>query len=171
MITEYRVPGSDGGEFVLFVPTGAGFPVALLADPAFFNGCVWGYEQSFLEEDETWTPLQVTNWLFQGLAGKPYDADEAAYSWYVGFLLGGLSSLAHRDRLLALVGMAHLCFLLVHIPAAVGEAYAQACSDASCLHNEVLGIYRARVREWKAQGVDTWDAFRLALGEVHLWQR
>jgi len=151
---------SDGQNISLLVP--AHLPLSVLAAPAFKEGCEWGYTESGSEE---WTIPQMVNEIYQTLREELDDeVDLRFYAWAVGFLLGSLTSLAETDRILALVGMAHLCFLLSFIPLDSTLSWPPyGLLRARFLHNHALKAYRAHVRTCREQGMSFSEAQRLAL--------
>ncbi len=81
----------------------------------------------------------------------------------MGFLLGSLMILAEEDRQLALVGMAHVCFLVSLVPGRAHTGFKRMLSEAGVVHDVVVRVYRASVRVLKEQGVCVSEARRLAL--------
>jgi hypothetical protein len=85
-------------------------------------------------------------------------------AWTVGFLLGDLAQLVETERTLALVGIAHLCFLLSCIPHDTSSCDRHRhLAGISAMHNQTIWAYRARVRLYRGEGKGFQDAQRLAL--------
>jgi hypothetical protein len=149
----------------LLVP--AHMPLALLADPDFKQGCRWGslaYEDK-AEAGEVWSVPTVVNFIYWGLERELVgERGPGRYTWVVGFLLGYLAGLAETERLLALVGIAHLCFLLSSLPFEVWS-----CNPKKCVrqmehpHRSAIRAYRARVRFYREQGKSFQEAQHLSL--------
>lgn len=155
----------DGEDVDLLVPGPVWLPLALLAHPDFRDGCEAGF---FCSGDEfSGTPASLVNEVFRNFTGGMISEDVEGphpscevYPWNVGFLIGDLSWLASRHRLLARVGLAHLCFLLRVLP---GLPRPQMLSEARSLHNEAVKAYRLRVRAYKQLGMSVKEARWLAL--------
>ncbi len=147
-----------GFDFVLVVPGLADLPVSLSHALAFCEGAAAGYDygDGFAE-----TPVQVANAVYRDFAVELHRG--GTYSWIVGFILGCLAALAEEDRQLALVGMAHLCFLVAHVPDRSRPLFSHLLHDVSHLHNAVLRVYRGRVRALKERGMAIEEAWRAAL--------
>lgn len=158
-VTERRLSSSVSGSFCVLVPASRVLSEELLAHPDFEAGAAFGYGAGF--EEESYTPAQLVNALAGNFWRDLYAG--ASYAWAAGFTLGMLSAIAEGDRLLALVGMAHFCFLLSLVPNVMGDALLRALGHAACLHKLVLGAYRERIRALKSQGASFAEACRLAL--------
>jgi hypothetical protein len=66
--------------------------------------------------------------------------------------------------MLALTGLAHYCFLLPFFPLDGTQSWPlYRLFRARHLHNDVLRIYRARVRVYREQGTSFSESQRLAL--------
>ena len=109
------------------------------------------------------------NWTYNTLNEDLYDEqawDELGLhlpAWMVGWVLGNLAWLAQTERTLALVGLAHLCFLLPFLT--LDAPFWPPCSlrRADFLHREALCAYRKQVRAYREQGRSFVEAQRLAL--------
>src|SRR5260370_7084497 len=84
--------------------------------------------------------------------------------WQVGWLLRDLTRLAETDRLLAHVGMAHLCFLLAHFaPERPSDWPGYQLYHIYTLHDRTVKDYRSRVRVYREQGKSYDESQHLAL--------
>src|SRR5713226_1753662 len=105
---------ATGEEYALLVPIH--LPLALFLDAMFKDGYECGY--LYGELDEGWTIPRIVNWTYYTIQDELYE--EEAWeelglhlpAWVVGWVIGDLAGLAETERTLALVGLAHLCFLL-----------------------------------------------------------
>jgi len=150
---------SEGGfDFVLVVPGPADLPASLVHASAFHEGAAIRYDWS---EGLDGTPVQLANTIYRDFRAELHRG--GSYSWVVGFLLGGLAALAEENRQLALVGMAHLCFLVAHVPDRSSPAFFRLLREVDCLHGAVLRAYRGRVRALKERGMAIEEAWRAAL--------
>lgn len=135
-------------------------PLSIFTHPVFKEGYEWGYSEGD-PEDEEWTVPKLLNEVYHLLDGLR-DEDEPDFCpWTLGFVLGELASVAEQDRILALTGLAHYCFLLSFI-----ERWSYpflSLLRARWPHDEALKAYRARVRVYKGQGMGFIEAQRLAL--------
>ena len=59
-----------------------------------------------------WTVPKLVNEIYWNLEELCHKHEPDFYPWALGFLLGELASIAERDKMLALTGLAHYCFLL-----------------------------------------------------------
>lgn len=146
-LTAYGMRSDRGEEFSLLVP--AQLPFSLMRATAFQDGAAFGY--GYGDEMGT-TPIQVVNAVHRDFCGELCQG--GTYAWIVGYLLGCLTMLAENDRRLALVGMAHLCFLVASVPDCAHVAFSQALSDVEMVHNALVRVFRGRVRVFREQGVD-----------------
>jgi len=113
-ITTLQAHLSTGEKYSLLVPLH--LPLALLSDPMFKEGYESGYLEGELDEEQM-VP-RIVNWTYYTIQDELYE--EEAWeelglhlpAWIVGWVLGSLASLAEVERTLALVGLAHLFFLL-----------------------------------------------------------
>src|SRR6266567_7445457 len=113
-VTSLQAHLSSGEEYSLLVPVQ--LPASILTDPMFQEGYEWGYLDGELEAE--WSVPHLVNWTYNTLSQELWD--ERAWealglhlpAWIVGWVLGDLARLAGTERTLALVGLAHLCFLL-----------------------------------------------------------
>ena len=80
-------------------------------------------------------------------------------------MLGDLAWLAETERTLALVGLAHLCFLLPFLSLWLDSPFWPPCSlhRAHFPHTQALRAYRAQVRTYREQGKSFAQAQRLTL--------
>jgi hypothetical protein len=86
------------------------------------------------------------------------------YAWTIGFLLEDLMQLAETERTLALVEIAHLCFLLSCIPHDTLPCdRRRRLMGMHSMHDQTIWDYRARVRLYRGEGKCFQDAQRLAL--------
>lgn len=161
----------DAPAFKLLVPGPEHLPTSLLIDPEFERGAIVGYGVADLEVEfsdlPVISPAHVANWVY-----KSFDWDVChgeSRAWLVGYLLGALSSLAENDRALALVGIAHLSFILALVPSLPEPSLYRALSDAGFCHDQSVRAYRSNVRAHKEAGCDLPMAQRFALADyAHL---
>lgn len=156
---------SNGLDISLLVPAHL-LPI-LLSDAEFKDGYEYGYFGGDAEEE--WTVAQVVNHIYVNLYKELVGVRSPnVYNWVVGLLLGSLADLAERKRTLALVGMAHLCFLLACVPldAWLSDNSQRLVQQMDALHHSALRAYRARVRLSREQGMSFSEAqlFALARG-------
>jgi hypothetical protein len=154
-----------GEEYSLLVPIH--LPLALFIDPLFKDG----YECGYLEGDvtEEWSVPRLVNWTYNSFNEEFYSElawDELGLhlpAWTVGWILGSLAQLAETDCILALVGLAHLCFLLPLLT--LDSTYWPPCNlrRADFLHRLALRSYREQVRIYREQDKSFADAQLLAL--------
>ncbi len=159
-LCELQVRFDESHVFQLLTPGPDDLPVSLLADPDFRKGCLFGYGNS--EGFASFSPVQLANYLHRDWCANLH-AGDASYAWCAGHTLGLLSGIAEEDRLLALVGIAHFCFLLACVPHRSHPAFDRMLQEVSFLHNIALRAYRERVRALKAGGMAIEEAWRLAL--------
>jgi hypothetical protein len=162
----------DDEEITVQVPVQ--IPPSLLYHPS----CEEGYGWSWLDEqekkgkpEEEWTVPRLLNSIYDDLTDtsdfRDPDTDEVWPDFLpctVGWLLRTLHHVAETDHTLALVGMAHLCFLLfplTHPRPSDWPRYKPYL--ASQMHQEAITAYRARVRAYRHQGKSFYKAQRLAL--------
>ncbi len=156
---------STGEECSLLVPVH--LPPSLLTDPACQGGYEWGYLEG--ELDEEWSVPRIVNWTYNTLHDELWDKEAwetlgaHVSAWIVGWLLGSLARLAETERTLALVGMAHLCFLLPFLSLDAPSWPPRGLYRAHFPHTEVLRAYRGCVRTYREQGKSFTEAQRLAL--------
>jgi len=165
-----HAPLSDGQEVFLLVPTH--LPLSVLNDPAFQDGYERNYYSEEEAEEEEWTVSQLVNQIYSNLRGDLCGKLGSLFGevapdfgpWEVGWLLRDLTRLAETDWTLALVGIAHLCFLLSFLPQDPPSSWPPAgLLRARGPHNDALKDYRARVRDYREQGKSFDEAQRLAL--------
>lgn len=161
-LVEVTMQSEYGPDFGLLVPGFADFPMHLSEQTAFHDGAGAGY---YLGEHLGETPLQVANTIYR-IFSDDFEIGDA-FTWIVGYLLGCLAVLAQQDRQLALVGMAHLCFLISCISEPSSFLLSHALGLADILHREVLQAYRAQVQVLKAQGFCLEEAWWAALSASH----
>ncbi len=164
-ITLLQAHLSSGEECSLLVPIH--LPLSFFIDPMFKEGYEWGYLDGELEAQ--WSVPHLVNWTFNTLSQELWD--ERAWealglhlpAWIVGWVLGDLARLAETERTLALVGIAHLCFLLPFL--SLDTPFWPPCSvqRAHFPHTQALRTYRAQVRTYREQGKSFAEAQRLAL--------
>jgi len=163
---------STGEEYTLPIP--AQMPRSILDDPAFRDG----YEYNYLSEEEgdkeeEWTTMvtrmvnHIHTCLMEACFWRDLETGEVVSDflpWQVGWLLRDLTRLAETDRLLAHVGMAHLCFLLAHFaPERPSDWPGYQLYHVYTLHGRTVKDYRSRVRVYREQGKSYDEAQRLAL--------
>lgn len=148
----------DAPCFKLLVPGPHSLPTSLLIDPDFQEGAIYGY----LNDDPGETPAGVANWVWKEFYRTMRD-DANARGWCVGWILGALSRLAETHRALALVGIAHLAFVLSLVPSLPEPSIFPALCDAHFYHNELIRAFRSEVRNYKASGLTFSDASYAAL--------
>lgn len=163
--TTLRAHLETGEECSLLVPLH--LPLALFIDPMFKDG----YECGYLEGDvtEEWSVPRLVNWTYNSFNEEFYSElawDEFGLhlpAWTVGWILGSLAQLAETERTLALVGLAHLCFLLPLLT--LDSTFWPPCNlrRADFLHRQALRAYRTQVRTYREQGKPFAEAQRLAL--------
>jgi|SRR5579859_1469277 len=152
-------------QICLLVP--AHVPLSVLNDPEFKRGCEWG---SLAAEDEAeagvvWSVPKVLNSIYLWLARELWgERDRGRYAWMVGFLLGYLAGVAETESVLALVGIAHLCFLLACIPLEEWSCNPKArLGQMEKVHRDAIRAYRVHVRLYREHGKSFQEAQRLAL--------
>jgi hypothetical protein len=152
---------SNHQQICLLVP--ADLPPSVLNHPQFREGYEWGYLEC--DTAREWSVPQMVNAIYLALHRELQGEQRLSrYAWAVGFLLGDLASLAERERTLALVGIAHLCFLLACIPLDACSLYPDDClMHMSAPHADALRAYRAEVRSYREQGKSFQEAQCLAL--------
>ncbi len=152
---------AEGQEMALLLP--AHLPTSVHTHPAFQEGCVWGYTEGVYTDE--WSVPRLLNDLYAQLSDLfAEEEDTEDYPWTVGLLLGDLSRLAERDRTLALVGLAHLCFSLCLLKADKPTDWPfRTPLHARVWHNRAVKAYRAQVRVYREQGKNYQQAQRLAL--------
>src|SRR5579859_1123202 len=109
---QVRLPNDQ--QICLLVP--ARLPHSVLNRTLFSEGCRWG---CFASEDEAEAAAReersvpkLLNSISLALHAELWgERNRDDYAWVIGFLLGKLTSLAATERMLALVGFAHLRFL------------------------------------------------------------
>jgi hypothetical protein len=149
--------------FTLLVPAQEQAVAALLVHPDFQEAAIDGY---LLASDPGDTPARIVNWVWNELDGALLE-EANARPWFAGWLLGVLARVAETDRVLALVGIAHLVFLLSFLPDGSPDDLYMHLSRAHFQHGQAVRAYRAEVRELKAQGADFFHASRAALAGRH----
>jgi len=86
-----------------------------------------GYERNSFteegEEDKEWSTVShMVNLIYSKLLGKSFEdlvtseVEPSFGAWEIGWLLRDFTRLAETDRMLALTGIAHLCFLVSFLP-------------------------------------------------------
>jgi hypothetical protein len=156
---------SYGRQIRLLVP--ASLPHSLLSHPKFKDGYESGYLDGGTEEE--WTILQVVNHIWVTLYTELLNEwSPSTYAWIIGYLVGDLAYLAETESMLASVGMAHLCFLLISIPQDTPSCdCTRRLMSMDSPHHEAVRAYRARVRFYRETGMSLQDAQRKALeGDV-----
>ena len=164
-LTTLPVQLSTGQACTLLLP--AQLPPFLMNDPQFTEG----YEAGYLnpETEEKWSVPQIVNWTYHFMQSE-LCCEEAweglglhLPAWVVGCALGDLAGLAEIERTLALVGLAHLSFLLPFLTLD-SRFWPQAhFYRADYPHRLALRDYRARVRSYREQSKSFEEAQRLAL--------
>lgn len=135
---------ADRPLFALWVPRTLSACISL--EDAFHEGAAFGYFEVDVHEeleDGIVQPASLVHWVWETLSWEVSHGDSSAY--IVGFVLGVLSSLAHLDRDLAHVGIAHLSFLLDLLPPHAPVSLGQVLGDAGLLHDVAVREYRARI--------------------------
>ena len=153
---------SDGQDIPLLVP--AHLPLSLLSDLQFKDGYEWGRFRADIEEG--WTIPHMVNHIYHTLRAELCgECTLSTSAWAVGFLLGNLIGLAKTERTLALVGIAHLRFLLACISLDIwlSDRFHRLIQQMDSLHITAIRAYRARVRLSRAQGISFSEAQFLAL--------
>lgn len=107
-LVEVPMQSISGDDFRLLVPGPAHLPVSLVDAEAFREGACAGYAYG-AEWVRMKTAVAVANLVCWSLFWNISHGE--SYEWTVGLTLGGFALLAEEDRQLALVGIAHLCFL------------------------------------------------------------
>ncbi len=163
---------SDGEECTLLMPSR--LPSSILNDPAFGDGYEWNYatEEEGGEEEE-WTTIvtRLVNHVYTSLTDDRFyrDLDTGKVRpdfllRQVGWLLRVVTRLAETDRTLALVGIAHLCFLLPLLTQERPSDWPRyEPYHARILHDRAVKAYRGRIRGYREQGKSFDEAQRLAL--------
>lgn len=163
-VTWLDVDPLDAPAFKLPVLVSPDLPALLLRRSRFRDGAIVGYEVTDLGEEIGGAgplPVRVANWLWRAFSWDLLHG--SSYAWTVGYLLGALAFLAETDRELALVGLAHLSFLLSLVPNVPHPLLSLALHRAGASHNLAVRDYRAKVRTLREQGMDLLQASRLAL--------
>ena len=157
-LVDMSIVPEEGEEFVLWVPQPISARSALVQAAHFQEGAGYGYY-----EVQEWgvTPVMVANRVWQAFSRDLLHG--GSYEWVVGSILGGLTRLMQEDHQLALVGMAHVCWLVSVVPGRMHREFYQALEEAGEVHTIVMKAYRERVRALKEQGVVVAEAWRLAL--------
>jgi hypothetical protein len=163
---------STGDECSLLLPVH--LSQSITAHPAFRDGYEWNYlseEEGDEQEDWTTTVTRLVNHVYSSLTDTCFYRDLGTgevipgfLPWQVGWLLRDLTRLAETDRVLAYVGIGHLCFLLLLLiqdRLVNWPRYEPYRSDI--LHTRAVKAYRARVRFYREQGKNYDEAQRLAL--------
>lgn len=135
--------------------------------PIFQEGYEWGYTETDPEE-EAYTVPKLLNEIFAMLDELRFIEEPDFGPWTVGFVLGELARLAEQDRLLALTGLAHYCFVLSFLPTGNWGYPFLHLMWARDFHTTAMKAYRARVRVYRGQGKSCIEAQRLALVENEL---
>jgi hypothetical protein len=151
---------ATGEECSLLVPLQ--LPITLFIDPMFKEGYECGYLDGDVEAE--WSVPHIVNWRYNSFNDELYDErawDELGLhlpAWMVGWVIGDLARLAETQRTLALVGLAHLCFLMPFLTTDVDAPYWPPCHlrRADFPHRQALRAYRE-------QGISFAEAQRLAL--------
>jgi hypothetical protein len=130
-----------------------------------------GYEAGYLspETEEAWSIPQLVNWTYHFIQ-RELHSEEAwndfglhLPAWVVGCVLGDLAGLAETERTLALVGVAHLSFLLPFLTFDSPFWPPVNLYRADFPHRVALRTYRTRVRSYREQGKSFAEAQQLAL--------
>lgn len=161
-VTEQACQLPNGLEYTLLIPQG--LPSIVLDNPDFLQDCEFGYSSC---DDLLPSPMALANWIYTLLQDDFHlpNAHEAfhPYPSIAAFAVGWLSALAETDRTLALVGLAHLLFLLSYMPATDSLPILQReLGHAWYRQKQALQDYRARVRDLRAQGVELQAAYQQA---------
>lgn len=160
-----RVRLSTGETIAFFLPPSVS--LAILMHPIFQEGYEWGYTETDPEE-EAYTVPKLLNEIFAMLDELRFIEEPDFGPWTVGFVLGELARLAEQDRLLALTGLAHYCFVLSFLPTGNWGYPFLHLMWARDFHTTAMKAYRARVRVYRGQGKSCIEAQRLALVENEL---
>jgi len=102
------------------------------------------------------------NGIYWNLADLCHKKEPDLCPWTLGFLLGELASVAERDRMLALSGLAHCSFLLSFISLDPPSWPFGGLIQAGGWHGQALKAYRRQVRGYREQGKSFAEAQRLA---------
>src|SRR5260370_12525475 len=164
-ITTLHAHLATGEECSLLVPIH--LPLSLFIEQMFKESYESGYLEG--EVDEEWSVPRIVNWTYNIFNDEPYDEDAWEElglhlpAWIVGWVLGSLARLAETEQTLALVGLAHLCFLLSRLT--LDSPFWPPCvlRRADFLHRQALCAYRKQVRTYREQGRSFAEAQRLAL--------
>ena len=98
------------------------------------------------------------NWTYYSLHDELWDEqtweelDPHVSAWIVGWMLGSLAKLAETERMLALIGVAHLCFLLPFLSLVTLAYPPYGLYRAHFPHTEALRAYRRCVRGHREKG-------------------
>ncbi len=168
-----HAPCSNGEECPLLIPKQ--FPLWILNHPEFRDGC----ERNFFTEEEganeEWgTVSRMVNLIYSKLLGQGFEdfpsgeVEPNFGAWEIGWLLRDFTRLADTDRVFALTGIAHLCFLVSFLPVEqpvywppVGLVWTR------WRHDDAVKAYRAQVCIYREQGKSYDEAQRLALCQRH----
>ncbi|MGB8345599.1 MAG: hypothetical protein WCD86_12000 [Ktedonobacteraceae bacterium] len=149
MFIPVRVRLSSGETIACSIPPS--IPLAVLTHPFFQEGCEWGYSETDLEE-EAYTFPKLLNEVFGMLDELRFIEESDFCPWTLGFVLGELACLAEQDRILALIGLAHYCFVLSFLsPGSWGYPFLRLMWMRDP-HTQAMKAYRARVRMYREQG-------------------
>lgn len=147
-LVEVPMQSISGDDFRLLVPGPAHLPVPLVDADAFREGACAGYAYG-AEWVRMKTAVAVANLVCWSLFWNISHGE--SYEWTVGLTLGGFALLAEEDRQLALVGIAHLCFLARLVPDCTHRDV-RAIHEARAIHNAAINAYQASVQALREQG-------------------
>ncbi len=160
---------SSGEHCPLLVPKS--LPLWILNHPEFRDGYERNYFTEEEGENEEWsTASHMVNLIYSKLLGKSFEdlasgeVEPGFGAWEIGWLLRDFTRLAETDRVLALTGIAHLCFLVSFLPPLPSASWPPVgLVWARWKHNDAVKAFRARVRFYREQGKSFDEAQRFAL--------
>jgi len=146
ILVPVRVRLSTGETIACSIPPSV--PLAILMHPFFQEGCEWSYNETDLEE-EAYTVPKLLNEVYGMLDELRFIEEPDFGLWTIGFVLGELARLAEQDRLLALTGLVHYCYILSFLsPGNWGYPFLR-LMWARDPHTQAMKAYRERVRGYR----------------------
>jgi hypothetical protein len=162
-IERVTVTLSDKSKATLLLPDAQLLSPVIGATQSFYDGVIAGLENP---EEEFFGCWNMEKFVYEVYASFSFDlCHDGSYAWSVGFVLGSLSYLAIFDELQALVGIAHVCYLLELVPSSVSsKQLSSVLKKARSMSDAAVALFLDRVREIEKGGVPWKDAQVVALG-------